>query len=185
MTTKSRRKTCKDCGSKEEVINGLCYACETDNHAYCNICEEFINIDDALYRHRHIFEIGDAWLGSGGVDMDERYEQKIKQALFAVLDKTGIAVPLARTIQHGQMGFEAIHFYGDSFGYYGVDCYLEDEEGKILHDCGKTFTEDITDEQESVMAYGVRWLISLDNKTKDANELTLKWIGEWQKRGVA
>lgn len=183
-TTKSRRKTCKDCGSKEEVINGLCYTCEVENYTHCTVCKKHISIDDALFHHRHIFESQHSeWIGSGGVDMCKSYEQDIKASLFFVLDKTGIAAPLVRTVQHGKMGFEAIHLYGDTFGYHGIDCLLEDEDGKLLYDCGEKFTEDLTEEQEDAMAYGIQWLISLDDETKDANEMTLKWIAEWQKQG--
>jgi hypothetical protein len=193
MSTTSKRKSCRDCGSKEEVIDGLCYTCEVEKYVYCNVCEELIKLDNALYRHRHVFEIDNAWLGSGGVDMDERYEDEIKQALFFVLDKIPtMASLLAHTIKSGKMGFDAIHLcIGIVLGPVMVFCYLTDSDGNLccLTDAMNTVAHNVVenedDEQIKHFEYAVRWLISLDNATKEANKMTLKWIEEWQKRGAA
>lgn len=183
------KEACRDCGTTEEVANGLCYTCEVENHVYCNVCEKFIIIDEARYRHRHVFTSEhDEWIGSGGVDMNERYEQEIKEALFFVLDNIpAMTVPLAHSIQQGKMDFDAIHLYGPAiFGPVMVWCSLTDGNGHLCFftDDFNAITHEVVsnddEEHQKALEYCVRWLISLDNETKDANEMTLHWIEEWQ-----
>lgn len=183
------KEVCRDCGSTEEIINELCYTCEVENYVYCTICDEYIRLNDALYHHRHVFEIGDAWVGSGGVDMDEHYENEIKTSLLFVLDKIPtMTAPLVNMIQQGKMDFDAIHLYGPTLGAISVWICLKDS-GNNLH----FFTDDFEvlgnevidnddEEQQKALEYCVRWLISLDDKTKEANEMTLQWINEWQQK---
>lgn len=170
-------EACEECGDTYEVIDGLCGIC--DNRTWCTICQEYLSEEEALFNHRHVFSNDDCeWLGPGGTDMNERREEEIKQSLFAVLDKTGIAMPLRHTVQAGRMGFEAIHYCGSTFGYSSIWCWLYDAEGNS-HCCGDRFTQDLTDEQNEAMTYGVGWLIGLDEETTKANELTVKWIDEY------
>lgn len=187
--TKYQRKTCRDCGGRSEVIDGICSDCE-ENYVYCTVCQEHLDDDYAYYKHRHLWqnECGE-WIGPGGPNMTDYYREEIRQSFFAVLKKTGIAEALARTIRNGRMGFAAIHLSGSIFGYDSVWCGLDGEpsrdtlSGYALFVCGDRFTENLTDEQEEAMGYGVHWLIGLDNdKTPEANALTLLWIGDWSRK---
>lgn len=169
----ARRKRCKRCDElKHDVIDG-----------YCEECEDFFK-EYAGWHHRHLF-MNDVceWVGVGGPDMTDYYLEDFKRSFFYVLDKTGIAEPLATTIKKGKMGFDTIHFSGSIFGYTSVWCWLYSNDSDIGNSFGDKFTDNLTDEENEVMAYGVWWLIGLDgNKTAEANQTTLRWIQEYLKQ---
>lgn len=58
-------------------------------------------------------------------------------------------------------------------------CYLRTSDSKYGWDYGDALPARMTSEEERRLAYGVQWLIGLDNdKTPAANALTLAWIDE-------
>lgn len=178
---------CLWCEEKEiddSTPYGLCDTC-LDDHVYCAVCDEMLHIDEALYRHRHVFydQENCEWLGTGG-DCTEHRLDDIKESFFEVLTKTQLSHELEVTIKKQQMGFNAIHFSGDCLGYTGVWCWLyADEDQEHGTNYGDRFTDNLDHELEEKMGFGVLWLISLDNEhTRSYNELTLQWIAEWEKR---
>lgn len=128
------------------------------------------------------------FIGVGqGRYIEDRTKKEIKQSFFAVLDKTGLAIPLARTIRAGGMGFDNFHFEGTTFGYYAIWCSLygekstENVSGYESIFCGNKFTDNLTPQEEEAMSWGVCWLLGLEKKTKAANKMTVEWIKEWEK----
>ena len=170
---------CERCGEeKEDIIDGLCEECE-EYMVYCSICDEHLGEDDARYHHRHLFydEEEHLWLGVGGEDTEDHLPQ-IKASFLALLKKTGMAIPLRDTIRRNDMGFDTIHLWGTGFGYSRIFCWLQAENEPHGRDYGDRFLEE-DEPMEEALAYGVQWLIGLDNdKTPAANALTLAWIEE-------
>lgn len=174
---------CERCGKEtEDVIDGLCEDCEQEM-VYCSVCDEHLDEDEACFRHRHVFYDDGLWLGTGGEDTEDRLPQ-IKASFLALLKKTGMAIPLRDTIRRNEMGFETIHFHGSMLGSPGLWCYLRADDSKHGRDYGDALPARMTSEEEESLAYGVQWLIGLDNdKTPAANEMTLAWIDEALKEG--
>jgi hypothetical protein len=183
MTT-TQVVTCEECGSADEVTDGLCYSCYGDRYVWCGICQQDIDIEDALYRHRHIFpdpDDGSLWIGPGGQDMTPEREEDIKRSFFAVLDKAPALAPMLRcTLRHGAI---SLQFYGTIFGAEGVWCPVVNDEGRYGGDWGHLLTEHLIDDEEEAMSLGVRWLASLyKSETAEANETTAAWISAWMEQ---
>jgi len=178
---------CRDCGSNDDVQGGLCAACEAENYVYCTVCQEQLHIDSA-YNHRHLFfsEHGE-WYGTGGTDMDDGALEEIRASLFVLFEKLGrdVILALARTIKNNHMGYDALHTVtGLVVGPSILFCYLDGEPdgkgGYHLLSCGNRFTDNLSDDDEEAMKYGVCWLFGLDNEeTEDANRQTIAWIEEY------
>lgn len=180
---------CDYCGEDvddDDIIDGLCEDCDS---VWCTVCKQSMH-EDSTDRHRHLFYDDDngQWLGVGGPDMTDHHYELFKHSLFAVLDKTGLARHLALTIERGEMGFDRFHFQGTTMGYTSIWCSLRNADVIDPYDgkpdllfCGERFTDGLTDELEEEMAYGVNWLIGLENneETPEANQRTLGWINEY------
>lgn len=178
-----------------EVEKELCPTCGYDidedcDCVYCNVCDKPIRDETAQFRHRHLWwsnQLG--WWRGTGSEHDREYPDDVRQNLFGVFSKIGpdAVEALGRTIQHGGMGFQAIHLSGTTFGYDSVVASFygkpnpECRNGFELFWCGERFTHDLTEEQTPDVVDGVMWLLGLDNeRTPEQNALTLKWIKEWQ-----
>ena len=171
---------CERCGGADEVVDGLCGDC--DDRVYCTVCEERFSRDMA-FCHCHLHYDDGEWVGVGGEDMSDAYLEDFKQSLFAVLEKTGLAKVIRHTITTGRWtGYETLHFYGPMLGPMSVWFWLYDPETGGGGDYGSRLTDgDLSKEQEEAMAYGVAWLLGLDDRTPDAKRQTVEWIEQWLK----
>jgi hypothetical protein len=198
-------EACRDCGrtaeeSNGEVIDGLCDDCAS-NYTYCTVCKEDLDRDTASYRHRHLYydcERG-KWLGVGGQDMEERDYDVVRDSLHMLCDFLGgdFALALGITIRLGEMGFEAVHFSGSTFGYdsvfislsgptpnpkyrNGYKLWMRFLYGSEIESWSRQF--DIPDLEEQLTP-AIQWIIGLDNdKTPESNEKTLAWLDEYMRR---
>jgi hypothetical protein len=174
-----QRKTCRDCGSRDEVINGYCEDC-SDNYIWCDVCKENHSRDSNLCRH--IFwsdTLG--WYAGTGYSLDEDYSD-IKESLWLILDKLGatFARQLITTIQSGKIAF---YYSGSIFGADEIEGDLFDKHGERIQ--GTTYYifrgQDYHSQEEAdAMKDGWGWLIGLyQTKTRYANKQTISWIRQW------
>lgn len=173
----SRCWNCHELTAQEELNDGICEACE-DEYVHCIVCQKWLEQEEA-HAHRHLF-LGTAdgdWLGSGGRDMDNHFEQRIKASLFVLLDNWTDVTMLIRVIQQSSDDY-AIRFYGDRDCPHSMVCHLQmSDQNQSTY----VSFEYIPDETREQMSYAVQWLATLDGaKTAAASLLTLTWIGEWQ-----
>ncbi len=195
---------CRDCGrtiaeleaedEDSEIVDGLCARCESD-YVWCNVCQELIDDETAMYRHRHLYwddALGD-WRGIG-TDMSERNYQEVCESVSFLCDLIGgtFVTNLTYTIQAMQMGFDSIHFSGSMLGYSSVDISLHTPPPH-KHRWGSLWFFYITngvidqwneycdrDDLEEALTPAIQWLIGLDNeKTEAQNQRTLGWLNAW------
>lgn len=175
MATTYQRKTCRDCGGRDEVIDGLCGSCAC-RYTYCSICDvEIAHESDGC---RHLFWENDycEFIGPGNYRDD--MEEDFATSLMAMLDKTGMADELIHTILYGEF---VLRFCGGMLGYHGIDCYLRDGVTEEFYNFGDALTNNLTDEQEEEMSMAVRWLNCLYKEDSGiANRKTVQWIRAWK-----
>lgn len=178
----TKNNQCRDCQEEsDELVEDLCPECLA-NYAFCSVCQEWIEREEARTNHRHLYLYDAAsgiWLGSGGIHTPS-YHAELKAALFAILDRIGsIAEPLMATIRAGEMGYTTMHFEGPQPGRTQLWCYLDGKQ--YGRDFNRLDEETEGSEEADLLGLGVRWLLSLDGEdTHEANELTGAWIAAWQ-----
>lgn len=197
----SRRKTCRDCGGRDEVIDGLCSDCDA-NYVYCSCCDERHEQDSTC---RHVFWTDFGWCGAGSNETDP---EDVKDDFFALLDRIdaldrekkfevrwygddswceglGVVEAIRAAVHENRFWTFA---WGPMLGCPTLDLNRQSDRDK---DRGVTFAsiygdrlaEDDGSETSEGIAVGWHWLASLcADETVAANILTVRWIDEWRLR---
>jgi hypothetical protein len=163
---KEGEKTCNPFEISEEIFEGF---------VYCKICDCW-DIESPEHYCRHLFwsPVSSMVMGCGCTETEA---DSHKESFFKMLDKTKLAKQLAAAIKSGKYETQ---YRGDIFGYNSMDCYLDG------HNYGSRFTNNLSQKRMEAMTDGVGWLNTLvPGKTKEAEKITLKWIGEYLKLKTA
>ena len=147
-----------------------CDECLSDETVECTVCAERVCADSPC---RHVFYHEGEWYGCGSCEVDA---DRHRDSLFTVLERTGLAGTLKKALARHECN---IRFYGPIIGTLSIEFRLDGE------DHGRAFTDALNDDLddpdvEERLSVGIRWLVSLQpGETKDADDLTAKWIDEW------
>lgn len=188
---KTRRKAkakCTECGSTDEVIDGLCDSCESER-VYCNICKVWHSREGE--ECRHLFWTEDGYGGSGATETEP---SEWKESFFRLLDRIAAVKDWdwqgrgdktlvdALEVEIGRNAFWTF-FHGFMFSRPDIDfvCLRPDLP------CGDlafaTLRAETTEPWEGTgVDDGFNWLQSLQaDSTPEANALTVEWIREWRR----
>jgi|GEM_PF-6261165 hypothetical protein len=167
--------TCEWCHDENVPIYKETDRCETceEHFIYCSVCKEEQFEDDPC---RHIFWTDSGWSGSGG----EYSETEIRASLIALIQPMpqGFAQDLKAAIQSGKFRTFTI---GCMFGSVSIielhGLKYASQYSRELIALGKS---DLAEQSSD----GWNWLVSLEeDKTTEANALTIKWIDEFISQG--
>ena len=168
---------CHELVKQDDLNDGLCEPCE-DEYVHCIVCNKWLEVEEA-HSHRHLFldTVDGDWLGSGGRDMDSRFEQQIKASFFVLLDHLADIPLLIRVIQHSHDA-DAFSFYGDRICPESIVYRIQGNRPVYIS------FKHLSDEIRASMSIAIQWLVTLDGaKTAVATLLALTWISDWQNKG--
>lgn len=176
-------RICEYCGKRPNKDNKLtqinygsvCWDCLSDNFVWCEICTEYFLADNHC---RHVFWTDFGWRGSGGYrgDWDDH-----KESFFALLDETRMADDLLVELRACNVNLQLL------IPLIGMETVLlrlnHKEYGDILTDAMlKAQEEQAPNEEDHRLMMGSHWLLSLQpGKTKEADDVTIRWIEEWKR----
>ena len=193
----ARRKRCSQCNElkpADEVIGrqSLCEECESDM-SYCTICDWWEDRTwDSSCRHVTWDAETSRYCGSGA----NNYPAEAHKASFLELLKRlrrikvwDSSEPLLPALAaHLKTNNCWTFWHGPLIGS-PPDLDLRYEKDFGTHKNVSTLAEIPSDVQErwgqkaiAAMQLGMAWLTSLDDKSKDANQITAKWILEFSSR---
>lgn len=171
--------TCRWCGDEDAVFeNQLCEECDSRIYV-CSVCNEDQTDSDHC---RHIFQGEDLeWRGSGAwMDPD------LKQPLFRIFDlmPSGFSEDLKRAIESKKFYTWLIAPMIGAGGLLELHGMPKRKGIRYLFGWGEKLIEIGQGDHAEETSDAYHWLVGLyEDKTPDANNLTLKWINEYSTLG--
>lgn len=177
--------TCEWCGSANTAIfrdNNLCEECDTDT-VHCAVCDERQHYH---YPCRHVFRDRNfEWCGSGAGEPHAGQAQRIKGALFRLLEAmpAGFAPDLRTAIRSGKFHTWMVAPLIGGGGLLEMHGMPDRDGRSMFHAWGDALIEIGEGEHAEDTEDAYHWLASLyDRRTPAANLLTVRWIDEFMAR---